>query len=108
MLFPKSSLLCLSCLYNWALPLGGHPGYSLLQNAHRARFEVGSAEGVIGWLSGDGDAGGQKLWLLAGGCKDSGLLPIVDGCLGLCGCALLPLPKSGFEFYSTLCFSFDF
>lgn len=55
------------------MPPGSHPGYSLLQNAHGARFEVGSAEGVIGWLPGDGDAGGQKLWLLPGGCKDSGL-----------------------------------
>lgn len=86
-LFPKSSLLCPSCLYNWAMPPGSHPGYSLLQNAHGARFEVGSAEGVIGWLPGDGDAGGQKLWLLPGGCKDSGLLPIADGCLGLCRCS---------------------
>ena len=28
------------------------------QSAHGARFEVGSAEGVIGWLLGDSDAGG--------------------------------------------------
>lgn len=75
MLFPKSSLLC-TCLYNWALPLGSHPGNSLPQSARGARFEVGSAEGVIGWLLGDSDAGGQKLWLLPGGWDDGRLCPL--------------------------------
>lgn len=70
---------------------------------------MGSAEGGQWVVARLRDADGQLRGCGSSqGVMSSRLLPAVGGWPGLCGMCCVPATKSGFDFYNTLCFSFDF